>query len=107
MPFADQLTLVRIACAPIVVVLFTVDFSNHYYWGTVVFCLAMSTDWLDGREAVGADDVVRLPARRWRGSSVLCLVIRSTRQSPAWMVAAIVALASLVSGRGSPAQRGV
>src|SRR5262249_13994637 len=49
MPLADQLTLARIAAAPIVVVLFTWDFANHAYWGTVVFCLAMSTDWFDGR----------------------------------------------------------
>ena len=51
MPLADQLTLARIAAAPLVVVLFTVDFPNHAYWGTVVFCLAMSTDWFDGRIA--------------------------------------------------------
>ena len=51
MPFADQLTLARIAAAPIVVVLFTVNFTNHDYWGTVAFCLAMSTDWFDGRIA--------------------------------------------------------
>ena len=51
MPLADQLTLARIACAPIVVILFTVDFVNHDYWGTVVFCIAMSTDWFDGRIA--------------------------------------------------------
>jgi CDP-diacylglycerol--glycerol-3-phosphate 3-phosphatidyltransferase len=112
-PFADQLTLVRIACAPIVVVLFTVDFSNHYYWGTVVFCLAMSTDWLDGR-------VARRSGRTTSFGSLLdpvadkvlvlatLVVLLDASVFPAWMVAAIVARELLVSGlRLAALQRGV
>ena len=51
MPVADQLTLARIACAPLVVVLFSVSFGGHDYWATAVFCAAMATDWFDGRIA--------------------------------------------------------
>ena len=65
MPFADQLTLARIAAAPLVVVLFTWDFPNHDYWGTVVV-LRGDVDRLvrrAGRAALRPDDVVRLAAR--------------------------------------------
>src|SRR5215212_6564975 len=48
MHFADQLTLTRVFSVPLVVVLFAWDFPNHYYWGTVVFALAMTTNYADG-----------------------------------------------------------
>src|SRR5262249_61161593 len=48
---ADQLTVARAASAPVVVFLFAVDFPGHDYWGTLVFSVAMSTDWFDGRLA--------------------------------------------------------
>ncbi len=51
MTIADQLTAVRIASAPLVVVLFAVHFGAHDYWATGAFCVAMSTDWFDGRIA--------------------------------------------------------
>ena len=41
MTFADQLTLTRVAAAPVVVALFALDFDGHNYWGTAVFGLAM------------------------------------------------------------------
>ena len=113
MPLADQLTLARIACAPIVVVLFTVSFTNHDYWGTVVFCLAMSTDWFDGR-------VARRSGRTTSFGSLLdpvadkvlvlatLIVLLDAGVFPAWMVAAIVARELLVSGlRLAALERGV
>jgi CDP-diacylglycerol--glycerol-3-phosphate 3-phosphatidyltransferase len=113
MPLADQLTLARIACAPIVVVLFSVDFTNHDYWGTVVFCLAMSTDWFDGR-------VARRSGRTTSFGSLLdpvadkvlvlatLIVLLDAGVFPAWMVAAIVARELLVSGlRLAALERGV
>ena len=113
MPLADQLTLARIACAPIVVVLFTVDFVNHDYWGTVVFCIAMSTDWFDGR-------IARRSGRTTSFGSLLdpvadkvlvlatLIVLLDAGVFPAWMVAAIVARELLVSGlRLAALERGV
>jgi CDP-diacylglycerol--glycerol-3-phosphate 3-phosphatidyltransferase len=113
MPLADQLTLARIAAAPIVVVLFTVSFTNHAYWGTVVFCLAMSTDWFDGR-------VARRSGRTTSFGSLLdpvadkvlvlatLIVLLDAGVFPAWMVAAIVARELLVSGlRLAALERGV
>jgi CDP-diacylglycerol--glycerol-3-phosphate 3-phosphatidyltransferase len=103
MPFADQLTLARIAAAPLVVLLFTWDFPNHAYWGTVVFCVAMSTDWFDGR-------VARRSGRPTSFGSLLdpvadkvlvlatLIVLLDAGVFPAWMVAAIVARELLVSG---------
>ena len=49
MGLADQLTVARVALAPIIVVLYVVDFSGHDYWATALFAVAMATDWFDGR----------------------------------------------------------
>ena len=51
MSFADQLTVARAVSVPIVVILFAVSFGGHDYWATAVFCVAMATDWFDGRVA--------------------------------------------------------
>jgi CDP-diacylglycerol--glycerol-3-phosphate 3-phosphatidyltransferase len=113
MPLADQLTLARIAAAPLVVVLFTVNFTNHNYWGTAVFCLAMSTDWFDGR-------IARRSGKTTSFGSLLdpvadkvlvlatLIVLLEPAVFPAWMVAAIVARELLVSGlRLAALERGV
>jgi CDP-diacylglycerol---glycerol-3-phosphate 3-phosphatidyltransferase len=103
MTVADQLTVARICAAPLVVLLFVVDFANHDYWATALFAVAMATDWLDGRlarrsgrtSALGslldpiADKVLVL-------SVLIVLVDRGV--FPGWMVAAIVAREFLVSG---------
>jgi CDP-diacylglycerol--glycerol-3-phosphate 3-phosphatidyltransferase len=103
MAVADQLTVARICAAPLIVVLFVVDFPHHDYWATALFAVAMATDWLDGRlarrsgstSALGslldpiADKVLVL-------SVMIVLVGRGV--FPGWMVAAIVAREFLVSG---------
>jgi CDP-diacylglycerol--glycerol-3-phosphate 3-phosphatidyltransferase len=103
MTVADQLTVARICSAPLVVLLFVVDFPNHDYWATALFAVAMATDWLDGRlarrsgrtSALGslldpiADKILVL-------SVLIVLVGRDA--FPGWMVAAIVAREFLVSG---------
>jgi CDP-diacylglycerol--glycerol-3-phosphate 3-phosphatidyltransferase len=113
MSLADQLTLARVAAVPVVMVLFVWDFDNHYWWATVFFIVAMTTDWFDGRVA------------RWRGHTsalgslldpvadkllvltVLIMLIDSG-VFPGWMVAAIVAREFLVSGlRLAALERGV
>jgi CDP-diacylglycerol---glycerol-3-phosphate 3-phosphatidyltransferase len=112
-PFADQLTLTRMVAAPVVVLLFALDFPGHDYWGTAVFVIAMSTDFFDGRIA----------RRTGRTSSfgslldpvadkilVLCtlVVLLGADVFPAWMVAAIIARELLVSGlRLAALERGV
>jgi CDP-diacylglycerol--glycerol-3-phosphate 3-phosphatidyltransferase len=113
MAVADQLTVARICAAPLIVVLYVVDFPNHDYWATALFAIAMATDWLDGRlarrsgrtSALGslldpiADKVLVL-------SVLIVLVDRGP--FPGWMVAAIVAREFLVSGlRLAALERGV
>ena len=110
---ADKLTVARVAAVPIVVVLYAWNFSNHDYWATAVFCIAMTTDWFDGRLArkhgysssVGslldpiADKVL-----------VLAALVMLIEQGviPAWMVAAIVVREVLVTGlRQAAIERGV
>ena len=51
MSFADQLTVARAASVPIVVLLFAVSFPGHNLAATIVFGVAMATDWFDGRIA--------------------------------------------------------
>ena len=110
MSLADQLTLVRVAAVPVVVVLYVL---NADWWATGIFIVAMTTDWFDGRVA------------RSRGHSspfgslldpvadkllVLTVLIVLIDQDvfPGWMVAAIVAREFLVSGlRLAAIERGV
>ena len=113
MSFADQLTVARIALAPVVVLLFAVDFPHHAYWGTVVFCIAMSTDWFDGR-------IARRSGKTSSFGSLLdpvadkvlvlatLVVLLDAGVFPAWMVAAIVGRELLISGlRLAALERGV
>jgi CDP-diacylglycerol---glycerol-3-phosphate 3-phosphatidyltransferase len=103
MTLADQLTVARAASAAVVVLLFSLHFPNHDYWGTAVFCVAMSTDWFDGR-------IARRSGRTTSFGSLLdpvadkvlvlatLIVLLDQGVFPAWMVAAIVARELLVSG---------
>src|SRR5437773_5742724 len=110
---ADQLTVARALSVPIVIVLYAWDFSGHAYWATAVFCVAMTTDWLDGRLArrhgrsspLGslldpiADKVLVLGA---------LVMLVGLDVIPAWMVAAIVVREVLVSGlRQAAIERGI
>src|SRR6059058_6327381 len=113
MGLADQLTVARALSVPFVVALFAWDFDGHDYWATALFCVAMTTDWFDGRIA----------RRRGRSSPlgslldpvadkllVLSVLIVLIDQDvfPGWMVAAIVAREFLVSGlRLAALERGV
>jgi CDP-diacylglycerol---glycerol-3-phosphate 3-phosphatidyltransferase len=110
---ADQLTVARAASAPVVVFLFAVDFPGHDYWATLVFCVAMSTDWFDGRLA-------RRSGRTSEFGSLLdpvadkllvvstLVVLLDQGVFPAWMVAAIVGRELLVTGlRLAALERGV
>jgi CDP-diacylglycerol--glycerol-3-phosphate 3-phosphatidyltransferase len=110
---ADQLTIARAASVPVVVVLYAWNFPGHDYWATAVFCVAMTTDWFDGR----------LARRQGRSSSVGTLLdpiadkvlvlaalvmLIAEGVAPAWMVAAIVVREVLVTGlRQAAIERGV
>jgi len=110
---ADQLTVARALSAAVVIVVFACPFANHAYWGTAVFCLAMTTDWFDGR----------LARRHGRTSPlgslldpiadkvlVLGMLVMLVGQHvvPAWMVAAIVVREVLITGlRQAAIERGI
>jgi CDP-diacylglycerol--glycerol-3-phosphate 3-phosphatidyltransferase len=113
MTAADQLTAARAASVPLVVLLFSWHFHGHAYWATAVFCLAMTTDWFDGRLArrhgrtspLGslldpiADKVLVL-------ATLVMLV--GLGIVPAWMVALIVVREVLITGlRQAAIERGV
>jgi CDP-diacylglycerol---glycerol-3-phosphate 3-phosphatidyltransferase len=113
MTLADQLTVARALSAPLVVLLFAVHFHGHNYWATVVFGVAMSTDWFDGR-------IARRSGRTSSFGSLLdpvadkllvmatLIVLIDQGVFPAWMVAAIVARELLISGlRQAAVERGV
>jgi CDP-diacylglycerol--glycerol-3-phosphate 3-phosphatidyltransferase len=110
---ADKLTVARAASVPLVVVLYAWNFPNHDYWATAAFCIAMTTDFFDGRMA-----------RRYGYTSslgslldpiadkvlVLAVLVMLIEQgvAPAWMVAAIVVREVLVTGlRQAAIERGV
>jgi CDP-diacylglycerol--glycerol-3-phosphate 3-phosphatidyltransferase len=113
MTFADQLTLTRAVSVPIVVALFAVSFNGHNYWATAVFCVAMATDWFDGR-------IARRSGRTSSFGSLLdpvadkilvmatLVVLLGQHVFPAWMVALIVVRELLISGlRLAALERGV
>ena len=103
MTVPDQLTVARALAVPVVVLLFAWDFSDHAYWATAVFVVAMATDQVDG-----------WLARRWDQTSAFgtlldpiadkvlvmsaLVMLIAEGVAPAWMVAAIVAREFLVSG---------
>jgi len=100
---ADQLTVARALSVPVVIVLFAWPFHGHAYWATGVFCLAMTTDFFDGRLArrhgrsspLGslldpiADKVLVLGAM---------IMLVGEGVVPAWMIAAIVVREVLITG---------
>ena len=113
MSLADQLTVARALSVPIVIVLYAWSFSGHAYWATAVFCVAMTTDFFDGKlarrygrsSALGslldpiADKVLVL------GTLVMLVGLRVV---PAWMVATIVVREVLITGlRQAAIERGV
>ena len=113
MTFADQLTLARAASVPVVVLLFAVPFHGHDYWATAVFCVAMSTDWFDGRIARRSGrtssfgSLLDPVADKLLVLSVLVVLV-DRGVFPGWIVAAIVARELLVSGlRLAALERGV
>jgi CDP-diacylglycerol--glycerol-3-phosphate 3-phosphatidyltransferase len=110
---ADQLTIARAASVPIVVVLYAWSFPNHDYWATAVFCIAMTTDWFDGRLARrqgSATSVGTLLDPIADKVLVLAALVMLVEQgvAPGWMVAAIVVREVLVTGlRQAAIERGV
>ncbi len=110
---ADQLTVARAASVPLVIALYAVRFDGHDYWATAAFCVAMTTDWFDGR----------LARRHGRASPlgslldpiadkvlVLATLVMLVGEGvvPAWMVAAIVLREVLITGlRQAAVERGV
>jgi CDP-diacylglycerol---glycerol-3-phosphate 3-phosphatidyltransferase len=110
---ADQLTVARMAAAPVIVALFAIDFAGHEYWATALFAVAMATDWVDGwlarrsgsSSAMGslldpvADKILVL---------AVLIVLLGEGVFAGWAVAAIVAREFLVSGlRLAALERGV
>jgi CDP-diacylglycerol--glycerol-3-phosphate 3-phosphatidyltransferase len=113
MSLADQLTVARALSVPVVVALFTWSFGGHAYWATAVFCVAMTTDWFDGR-------IARRHGRTSPLGSLLdpiadkvlvlgmLVMLVGERVVPAWMVAAIVVREVLITGlRQAAIERGI
>jgi CDP-diacylglycerol--glycerol-3-phosphate 3-phosphatidyltransferase len=113
MGLADQLTLVRVAAVPIVVVLFALDDSTLDWWATGIFIAAMTTDWFDGRVARSRGHSSPLgslldPVADKLLVLTVLIVLIDRDVFPGWMVAAIVAREFLVSGlRLAAIERGV
>jgi CDP-diacylglycerol--glycerol-3-phosphate 3-phosphatidyltransferase len=113
MSLADQLTVARAISVPVVVLLFAIPFAHHDLWGTGVFCVAMATDWFDGRLARRSGRTSPLGSLLDPvADKVLVLatlvVLIDQHVFPAWMVAAIVVRELLISGlRQAAVERGV
>jgi CDP-diacylglycerol---glycerol-3-phosphate 3-phosphatidyltransferase len=113
MELPDQLTVGRAASVPLVVLLYAWEIPHNEIWATVLFCVAMATDWLDGRIARRRGTTSSLGslldpiADKVLVLAVLVMLIEDGIW-PGWMVAAIVARELLVSGlRLAAIERGV
>ena len=113
MTLPDQLTVGRAASVPLVVALYAWNFPHNEAWATGLFCVAMATDWLDGRIARRRGTTSSLGslldpiADKILVIAVLVMLVEKD-VAPAWMVAAIVAREFLVSGlRLAALERGV
>jgi CDP-diacylglycerol---glycerol-3-phosphate 3-phosphatidyltransferase len=113
MAVADWLTVARAAAVPPVLALFVLDFDGHNYWATALFCVAMATDWFDGRLARRSGRTSALGtlldpiADKLLVLSVL-IVLVDPGVFAGWMVALIVARELLVSGlRLAAIERGI
>jgi CDP-diacylglycerol---glycerol-3-phosphate 3-phosphatidyltransferase len=113
MNLPDQLTLARALSVPLVVLLYAWELPNNEYWATALFCVAMATDWLDGRIARRRGTTSSLGslldpiADKVLVLAVLVMLIEDGIW-PGWMVAAIVARELLISGlRLAAVERGV
>ena len=113
MTLPDQLTVGRAASVPLVVALYAWNFPHNEAWATALFCVAMATDWLDGRIARRRGTTSSLGslldpiADKILVIAVLVMLVEKD-VAPAWMVAAIVAREFLVSGlRLAALERGV
>jgi CDP-diacylglycerol---glycerol-3-phosphate 3-phosphatidyltransferase len=108
---ADQLTVGRAVCVPVVVALFAWDFPNHAYWGTGVFAVAMLTDQIDGwlaRRSGQGTNLGKILDPVADKVLVMAALIVLVPTVPGWMVAVIVAREFLVSGlRLAAIERGV
>ena len=109
----DQLTVARAVSVPLVVLLYAWEFPHNEYWATALFCVAMATDWFDGRIARRRGVTSQLGslldpiADKVLVLAVLVMLIEDGIW-PAWMVAAIVARELLISGlRLAAIERGV
>jgi CDP-diacylglycerol---glycerol-3-phosphate 3-phosphatidyltransferase len=109
----DQLTLTRALAVPIVAVLFAWDFTNHAYWATAVFTVAMATDQVDGwlarrRNQTSSFGALLDPIADKVLVMVAMVMLVGEGVAPAWMVAAIVAREIAISGlRLAAIERGV
>jgi CDP-diacylglycerol--glycerol-3-phosphate 3-phosphatidyltransferase len=109
----DQLTVARAASVPLVVLLYAWELPNNEAWATALFCVAMATDWFDGRIARRRGTTSSLGslldpiADKVLVLAVLVVLIEDSIW-PGWMVAAIVARELAVSGlRLAAIERGV
>lgn len=113
MSLPDVLTIARAAAVPPVVLLYAWTFNGHDYWATAVFCVAMATDWFDGRIARSRGRTSPLGslldpvADKILVLAVLVMLV-GRDVVPGWMVAAIVVRELLVTGlRLAAVERGV
>ncbi len=113
MTLPDQLTVARAASVPLVVLLYAWEVPNNEAWATALFCVAMATDWFDGRIARSRGHSSPLgslldPAADKILVLAVLIMLVGQRVVPGWMVALIVVREFLVTAlRLASLERGV
>lgn len=97
------LTLFRIACIPLMMVLLTSPSRESGFWAALVFAIATATDWVDGHLArrMGIETVfgkfLDPIADKLIVTAALIMILPFNRV-PAWMVVVILAREIVITG---------
>ncbi|MEP6976773.1 MAG: CDP-alcohol phosphatidyltransferase family protein [Thermoleophilia bacterium] len=92
MTLPDGLTVAaRAGSVPFVVLLYAWDFGRHAYWATALFCVAMASNWFDGR-------IARSRSRKSPLGSLLDPAAGAWRAGTAWWALLVAVVLTWVSG---------
>lgn len=100
---ASKITIFRVVCIPLVLLLMYIDFPGHMYWALAVFIIASASDFVDGYIARHYDQVTNFGkfldplADKMLVIAVMC-VFTEWQKMPAWALIVVVVRELAVTG---------
>ncbi len=100
---ASKITIFRVACIPLVLILMYLGFAGHMYWALALFIIASASDFVDGYIARHYDQVTNFGkfldplADKMLVIAVMC-VFTEWGRFPAWALIIVVVRELAVTG---------